>query len=41
MDKKLEITLKTGMNTYWRLVMTKESSPMMRYIQETQVSYGE
>jgi hypothetical protein len=27
MDKTLEITLKTGMNTYCRLVMTKESSP--------------
>jgi hypothetical protein len=44
MDKTLEITLKVGMNTYCRLVlrlvMTKESSPMMRHIQETQVTYG-
>jgi hypothetical protein len=40
MDKTLENTLKTGMNTYCRLVMTKESSAMMRHIQETQVAYG-
>jgi hypothetical protein len=40
MDKTLENTLKVGMNTYCRLVMTKESSPMMRHIQETQVAYG-
>jgi hypothetical protein len=40
MDKTLENTLKTGMNTYCRLVMTKESSPMMRHIQETQVVYS-
>ena len=30
MDKTLESTLKAGMNTYCRLVMTKESSPMMK-----------
>jgi hypothetical protein len=30
MDKTLETKLKTGMNTYARLVMTKESSPMMK-----------
>jgi hypothetical protein len=40
MDKTLENTLRAGMNTYCRLVMTKESSPMMRHIQETQVGYG-
>jgi hypothetical protein len=28
MDKTLESTSKAGMNTYDRLVMTKESSPM-------------
>jgi hypothetical protein len=27
MDKTLESTLKAGMNAYYRLVMTKESSP--------------
>ena len=30
MDKTLENIFKTGMNTYYRLVMTKESSPMMK-----------
>jgi len=30
MDKTLENTLKVGMNTYYRLVMTKESSLMMK-----------
>jgi hypothetical protein len=30
MDKTLESTLKSGMNTNYRLVMTKESSPMMK-----------
>jgi hypothetical protein len=40
MDKTLENTLKVGMNTYCRLVMTKESSSMMSHIQETQVPYG-
>jgi hypothetical protein len=30
MDKTLESTLKTGMNTKLPLVMTKESSPMMK-----------
>jgi hypothetical protein len=40
MDKTLENTLKAGMNTYCQLVMTKESSLMMRHIQETKVTYG-
>jgi hypothetical protein len=30
MDKTLENTLKIGMNTILRLVITKESSPMMK-----------
>jgi hypothetical protein len=30
MDKTLENTLKAGINTYCRLVMTKEFSPMMK-----------
>ena len=30
MDKTLENTLKAGMNAYCRLVMTKESSPMIK-----------
>ena len=30
MNKTLENTFKVGMNTYCRLVMTKESLPMMK-----------
>jgi hypothetical protein len=39
MDKTLENTLKAGMHTNCRLVMTKESSPMMKHVQETEVAY--